>query len=232
MKFSDAIMRPLDFPTCEEAKHHVIRKLDDARACLRKAASFSQGRESLLASIDFLESWISLASGNYAEALRRLEALSSCRQGVLDDPENADLAQQVLMMNGTLLAALQRPREARPILEKALKFDTEKGGDFFYYLGLCYLNLNELEQAKQNFLEASSKGVPPEFDLPLHLCMGECYFRLGAFAWAKSEFEYCLEKRPHSGLDLKELFSWLAAACAALGLDEEAAKYRELEKRA
>ncbi|HEV2288630.1 MAG TPA: tetratricopeptide repeat protein [Candidatus Acidoferrales bacterium] len=161
------------------------------------------------------------------EALRRVEGLLSHCADTLQELEAKDTYENLQSLRGILLVQLNRSAEARPILEAAASY--EPAWDWVSYsLGLCYLDLGQLDEAKRRFREALDLGVSGALELRTHYRLGIIYFEQESHGWARQEFETCLSLKEERDPSRRNIYEWLAATCHALGQYDEAAKYSKL----
>jgi tetratricopeptide (TPR) repeat protein len=164
------------------------------------------------------------------EALKKVEWLLSHCASTLQLPESRADLENIRILQATLLVQLNRSAEARPILEEAVSYDSQRERAA-YYLGRCYLDLGMFEEAKQRFQEALNLGLEGDLALKAHYMLGTVYFKLGSYAWAKQEFETCLSFGEDHDPSRRNIYGWLAATCQALGEREGAANYEKLANR-
>ncbi|HSC77611.1 MAG TPA: tetratricopeptide repeat protein [Candidatus Acidoferrales bacterium] len=155
--------------------------------------------------------------GNDDEAVKVLEQILVDYPELLRLDENRDLYGEVQAERGRLLAQLGRRLEARPILEEALVFDTELN-EVHYHLGACYIEVGDLEKAREHFLTALRIGLPNLLAGRAHYHLGCIYIRNHGYARAKQHLEAAEPLATESGIPLEQIHSGLADACRALEL--------------
>lgn len=207
-----------------------LGRFEEARHRLREAAGFLSVDDDNHVHVEFAEAGILTAEGEREKALKILDGVASSKPRVLRAVRGEELYTEVEARRGFLLAELHRYKEARPILEKALTrgFDD---ASLPYYLGMTYFSLDEFDGAKKYISEALSKGVSGAWQFQSHTHLGAIYFREGAYAKAKLEYEHAeaLTSVVGATSEVKnKLYKWLSLICKELGEGEEAERYKGL----
>ncbi|NDQ55639.1 MAG: tetratricopeptide repeat protein [Acidipila sp.] len=175
-----------------------LRRPDEARGPIRSAYSVLGKTSYMYPRIMLIDALLEESHGNWKAELEKLDEILEKHAAVLQNPDNQDLSDEVLRHRGIALSGLGRNVEARGLLERALLDDYEKANTA-YFLGTCYFQLGELDLAKQTLGEALSLGLGPRYESSSHYFLGVIHLRRAEFAWAKQEFEWCLEHLEHGG---------------------------------
>lgn len=206
-----------------------MKRFEEAWEPLRQAYSLLPECSTTYVFIGFHEARLLFDQLRGEEALKRIEWLLAHCTSTLQQPEARDDYEGLQSLHGILLVQLNRSVEARAILEEAVSY--EPAWDWVSYsLGLCYLDLGELDNAKKRFKEAVNLGVRGAQKREVHYNLGIIHFKQGSYAWAKQEFETCLSLKEEKDPSRKNIYGWLAATCHAQGQRDEAAKYEKMSE--
>jgi tetratricopeptide (TPR) repeat protein len=204
-----------------------LDRFEEAHQRLKVAYASVSPADEMLMHVEFAEGSVWMGEGKNKEALERLNRLLRDHPKLLKTPNHHFLCEEIQQRRGFLLANLRRCAEAKPILEECADYESNKGMVAFY-LGYCYCALDDFVLAKQKLLEALAMGLPSHLEFRAHHALGIAYHELEAYARAKKELELCLCSADESYR--QGTFKWLASACAELGLNEEAERYKKLAK--
>lgn len=92
----------------------------------------------------------------YYRTGKLIEAEKAFAEAMRDDPKDEESVQ----LRGLTLYRLGRPADAIPYLEKIRKWTPNGNADANYVLGLCYLNAQRYDEARQAF--ATQYGLAPD----------------------------------------------------------------------
>lgn len=120
---------------------------------------------------------------------RITEALDLFHRCVVENPSLVNIKQVA-----KTLALLGRYRAAIDAYKEALT-RTNNDWEIFHNLGLCYMQLREFEEAKQNFLQAIQVS---EIQEASYLALGKVYMLEGARDEAESIYEKGARRNPES----------------------------------
>ena len=118
------------------------------------------------------------------------------------------------------------------MLEEVLTLDVEKDADFHFNLGICYMELEESELARQKLLQALGMGLSEDRVVKTHFYLGVVYSQMRAHGKALQEFEFCEANIGKTSLPLRGLYKWLAVTHRIVGREENARRYLRLAKNA
>jgi tetratricopeptide (TPR) repeat protein len=208
--------------------------LEECRALLNQASELLGKEEAKRALVKYTEGSFYMGYGNRnpAKALEKFDEVLRRHAGILHEPKENFLYAEIQLRRALMLVELKRFREAKPVMEEVLSLDVEKDSDFYFDLGICYMELRDSESAKQQFLRALDMGLPKERTIKAHFYLGVVYFRLRAYGQALKEFEFCEANIHGSTLPLRGLYKWLALTCRNVGREENARRYSELARSA
>ncbi|CAF3186943.1 unnamed protein product [Rotaria sp. Silwood2] len=125
----------------------------------------------------------------YRQEGRIIEALEYFQKCVLENPSLTNIKQVAKS-----LALLGRYRLAVDAYKEALTYTTNDW-EIFHNLGLCYMHLNELKQAKQYFLQALQITEIQETSF---LALGKVYMLEGEREEAEAAYEQGSRRNPES----------------------------------
>jgi tetratricopeptide (TPR) repeat protein len=206
---------------------HCLRtlgRLEEARKSLAEAYSILDPGSEAYPRVMFVEALVEEDGGNWQQELNKLDEILGEYKDVLLNPEHHDLRAEVLRHRGIALLGLGRYMEGRPLLEAALSEEYDKDLAL-NFLGQCYFELGDMEQAKRSFREALSIGLRPGYQLSVRYRLGVIHYRLGEFAWALQEFQWCLEHWKQGRIPKSLILDGIAGALKALGRTGEAEQY-------
>jgi len=167
-----------------------------------------------------------LAERSQVQALEVLEYLVSQYPAQLSGP-GTEILNDIDLHHGFLLADAGRWRQAKPFLEKAHPPEAWKSV-VCYYVGHCHYEFREYECAKQKLMEALHVGLSGDWEGGAHYVLGLVEYHLGEMKAAKEQFELCVKTADPRYLGASRIWEWLEAASRALGMEEDADKYRRL----
>jgi tetratricopeptide (TPR) repeat protein len=170
--------------------------------------------------------------GEREHALKILDRLQKGYGRFLATPEHRGLYQQSQSARGMLLTELSRYREAKPLLEESLSFDsgTIERERVLRDLGLCYLGLGDRERARGMFEECLGERSEGVYATMAHYYLGTILFESAAFAKAQLEFEASLPGAEQASIPTRHIYAYLARTARHLGMKAEAEQYDELAK--
>jgi hypothetical protein len=201
-----------------------LGKAEEARKRLLEAYSALNRESEAYPRVMLIEALVEEDLGNWQKELAVLDEILSQFSNALQDPENEDLQAEVLRHRGIALLGLGRYTDAMPLLEAALS--EEYGKDVtLSSLGQCYFELGQFEEAKKRFKQVLSIPLHPASELDIRYRLGAAHHRLGEYAWALQEFEWCVEHRAQGKLPERLIIDALVATLRALGKTEEAKRY-------
>lgn len=204
---------------------------NEARKHLNEASALLGDEKGMRALVDSTEASFYMGR-NPKKALTKFEHVARKYADVLRLPHETGLYGENQLRRGLLLVELKRYEEARPVLEEVLTLGVEKDADFYFNLGICYMELRESELAKQKFLHALSVGLSEDRVVKTHFYLGVEYFRTRAYGKALHEFEFCEANISKTTLPLRGLHEWLGLTCRNVGREESAQRYLRLAKKA
>ena len=202
----------------------------EARQRMRDAIPLLPDTDEFKLLLEFYDAVLCVQEGDSEGAVRKMGKILDAHQNLLAS-EYSELYEDIQMRRGTLLVQLQRSREALPILEEALSFSASKEPGFYYHVGLCYLDLGRLEEAKSNLRQSLASGsLSKHWEAKAHYYLGITHGKQRAYAWAKQELELAASLLSESNLRPEHVYENLAEICRMLRLRDEARKYRELAR--
>jgi tetratricopeptide (TPR) repeat protein len=178
----------------------------------------------------YAEVKILFAEERDAQALQVLENLLSRYPKHLSLPLCREIFNDIEVYRGLILANLGRWKEAKYFLENSSPPKSWEAV-FTFYLGRCYYELKDYARAKPKLMEALQLGLTGEWQARAHYVLGLVQYHLGDMKASKSEFEACLRSASAKYLSKIKIWEWLATTSQALGLDDEAARYRKRSRR-
>jgi tetratricopeptide (TPR) repeat protein len=174
---------------------------------------------------------LDIDEGDWKGGLKKLNAIFEKYSTVLQLDDNKDLLEQVQRNRGIALFEMRRFGEARPILEtvRSLVYQRERT---LCSLGMCNYELEDLDAAKRDFEELLSLNPGPLFQAYSHYYLGRILYAHGQHARAKAELEKCLASTTRGDVSDQILLQGLIYSCKALNLEDEAAHYSAMLKKA
>lgn len=207
-----------------------LRRFDEARGYIRKSYDVLAPDSPYFASAMFIEAQIDEETGHLNEALIKLDNIVRRYPRVLADPTHGYLEEYILCIRGIVLAGLRRYEEARPILEGAVAEGCCRERTL-YYLGLCCYRLGLLGSAERHLTEALTTDLNPHYAQLTHYYLAMAYLWQGKSAWARQEFEWCLEHVDVGDVPLVHILEGLVKTSRSLGQEEDAERYSKMLNR-
>jgi tetratricopeptide (TPR) repeat protein len=169
---------------------------------------------------------VTTEEGKEAKALELTEDFLSRYPRQLSLPEFKALAEEVATLRGLLLGNAGRWKDARRVLEDVTPPEASTG-HYCFYLGRCYYEDKEYEQARSKLVEALNLGLDTPTEGRVHYVLGLVEYHLSDMKAAKHQFELSLKTADPTYLGNK-IWGWLETTSRALGLQTEAENYRRL----
>ncbi|HLW98174.1 MAG TPA: hypothetical protein VKR82_05970 [Candidatus Acidoferrales bacterium] len=202
----------------------VLGRIDEAKDCVEKSYALIEPDNPQYAYIMFADASIEDALGNFGLALNLLDLILQKYPAVATSPEYESLGVGLQGLRGVFLVEERRFSEARPLLEAAVS----KGywiDRTLYYLGACCCRLGDLDVGEKYLKEALALKLSPAYALFAHYYLATTYLWQGRNAWAKQEYEWCLDHVGHGGLRKDYILNGLVRTSEALGQKDEARRY-------
>jgi tetratricopeptide (TPR) repeat protein len=197
---------------------------DEARDCVNLAYTLFEPDDPQCAYILFADATIEDALGHFGPALTKLDLILQKYSTVVASPDYENLNVSLQGLRGMFLVELKKFSEARPMLELAVNKGYWKERTL-YYLGACCCRIGDLEAAEKYLKEALELDLTPGYCLFTHYHLGMTYIWQGNSAWAKQEFEWCLDHLHQGELRKEYVLNGLIKTSEALGHKEDARRY-------
>ncbi len=207
-----------------------LGRLSDARRKLNEACALLGPEHEFYPRALFEVARLDMREENWKGALKKLDDISEKYSVVLQTEDHKDLFEEVQRRRGIALTKLKRFREARSLLKSVSLAEYDRVATLCY-LGVCDFELKEYDSAMQTFEELLSLDPSSIFRAYANYYRGTVLFQRGQLARAKSEFEECLACPDRGEIPEDSLLGWLVDASRGLNLDDEVARYLELQKK-
>jgi len=208
---------------------------DFVEARRQLAAALDEGRGDPFAqvSFDFGTGLLFQRQGNYTKALDGFSATLFRHSQQLKRPELRFMYEDIQQRRAFLSVTLSRFRDAIPLLKESLSFDldNELRSGALASLGLCYLELKDYENSRDQFLGAIALGLTREWEGMAHFYLGIAYFYTDMIREAKREFLLCERLAAIHQLPIVDVYGWLSSICKRLGEASESQRYARMGKR-
>jgi tetratricopeptide (TPR) repeat protein len=208
---------------------------DFAEARRQLAVALDEGRGDPFAqvSFDFGAGLLYQREGNYADALDRFNSALSTHSQQLKRPGMRFMYEDIQQRRAFLSVTLSRFRDAVPLLRESLSFDLDPAlrSSALASLGLCYLELKDYEEARDQFREATALGLTKEWEGKAHFYLGIAYFWTDMVREAKQEFLLCEQLATTQQHPIVDIYGWLSSICKRLGETSESERYARMGKR-
>lgn len=212
-----------------------VGKLNEAEKIMRQIRSLPIQDNFVRLIVDFGDACMTTQMGNLKEGIIKFEGVLRRNQRELEDPEWRCTYEELQERRAFALVGLKRSAEALPILKEAVSFKTEQAEPqlVYFYLGICYSELSEIDLAKQAYLKAISFALHDNIEADAHYRLGVLYFVGRAFAQAKFHLESALQlPEPALGTNLRKyIYQQLSRTCHYLGQKEEEKKYSAFARK-
>jgi tetratricopeptide (TPR) repeat protein len=205
----------------------------EARRQLAVALDEGRGDPFAQVSFDFGAGLLYQREGNYADALDRFNSALSTHSQQLKRPGMRFMYEDIQQRRAFLSVTLSRFRDAVPLLRESLSFDLDPAlrSSALASLGLCYLELKDYEEARDQFREATALGLTKEWEGKAHFYLGIAYFWTDMVREAKQEFLLCEQLATTQQLPIVDIYGWLSSICKRLGETSESERYARMGKR-
>jgi tetratricopeptide (TPR) repeat protein len=197
----------------------------DARRYLHQAEAAAPRKSEVYGWILFSESRLDIDAGDWRSALNTMDALLKAFSAMFHRPENRDDLNTILRNRGIALLGLDRPMEARSLLEDSLARNDTEMETVQYCLGKCCYKLDDFVAAAFHLERALEKNLDPAYKADAHYHLGLAYQRQDQFARAIEQFTWCLEHDVEHQVPHKYVLRALRNAYDGLGLDAEVSRY-------
>jgi tetratricopeptide (TPR) repeat protein len=209
-----------------------LRDFEQARKALDIALS-ARGDESSIINFEWTHAVIAHYEEKYTEALQRFSAIQAGHSRLLQSNEWRFMYEDIQTRRALLSVGLSKFEEAIPLLKESLKFELpeEELCELTARLGLCYVELEEFDAARDYLLQAIERGPSGDWKWKTHYYLGITYNGLGMLKDAKREFQNCEQLATTVSVSLLDVYGWLRFVCKALGESSESGRYAALSKR-
>jgi tetratricopeptide (TPR) repeat protein len=210
----------------------ILRNFEKAREELCLAVEQKPKDPNAQLTFEFNSALLYQQEGNYSEALGKFHSVMLGNRQKLNQPELRFMYEDIQQRRAFLSVTLRQFQEAIPLLREIVSFDLDKEvrSDALASLGLCYLEVQQWDSAKDYFLQARALGVTKEQEKTFHFYLGIAYFYKEAFDEAKREFEICEKHAGEYQLPTLDVYTWLSCVSRRLGDTAEAERYARLAR--
>jgi tetratricopeptide (TPR) repeat protein len=212
----------------------VFSWFQQSRIALESARALTLNNLDMQLEVDFIDGTLYDQEAKPEEAYARLTSVLSRYSRRLSVPDVRFMYEDIQLRRGFDATSTGRFTEALPILKESLAFDlnpTQKSM-VLADLGRCYSEAGEYESARDSLVQAIGIGLTSPFsEGQAHLYLAIAYARLGLFEAARDEFKLCEQRATEYGLQVGNLYRWLASVYKALGQRSESERYARLGAR-
>lgn len=168
--------------------------------------------------------------GKQSQALQEFDTILKTYPELSERLETRFIFEELQQHRAFLLFHLFRFEEAASLFKDVLRFELEKDirSDALAASGVCHLELEQWDQAKDRLLEAKAAGITKKWEGKFHFYLGIAYYYTDLYREAKSEFKLCEERAIQYQLPTLDIYRWLAAISKALGETIETERYARL----
>jgi tetratricopeptide (TPR) repeat protein len=202
-----------------------------SRDALESARGLTRDNLDMRLELDFIDGTLYDQEAKPEEAYVSLTAVLSRYSRRLSVPDLRFMYEDIQLRRGFDAGSTGRFTEALPILKECLSFalkPTQKS-TVLADLGRCYSEAGEYESAKDSLVQAIRIGLSNrESEGQAHFYLAIAYARLGLLEAARDEFKFCEERAVEYGLQVGNLYRWLASVYKAIGEQSESEKYARL----
>ena len=204
----------------------------EARRQLAVALDQGHGDPSSQVSFDFGLALLFQREARYAEALDGFSATLFRHSQQLKRPELRFMYEDIQQRRAFLSVTVSRFQDAIPLLKESLSFDLDNKlrSGALASLGLCYLELKDYENSRDQFLGAIALGLTREWEGKAHFYLGIDYFYTDMVREAKREFLLCEQLAAIHQLPIVNVYGWLSSICKRLGEASESQRYSRMGK--
>ena len=204
-----------------------LGQLKEAKKFLDQAVARIDKKSESYAWLLMCSAFLDFDEGNWKSALAKFDALLTDYATLLRLPENYRNLEDLNRKRGIALLGLDRPKEARPLLEHAATLDSEPAL-VSYCLGKCCYKLGEFERAEHFLLRSLQYNLEVNYAADAHYHLGMAYYRQFKHAWAVQEFDWCLNYDASRQVPRAYVLTGLINASKALGLERDVTRYSEM----
>jgi tetratricopeptide (TPR) repeat protein len=205
-----------------------------SRDALEDAWALTPDNLDMQLEVDFIDGTLYDQETKPEEAYVRLTSVLSRYSRRLSVPDVRFMYQDIQLRRGFDSTSTGRFTEALPILKECLSFNLKptQRSMVLADLGRCYSEAGEYESVRDSFVQAIRIGLTNRSsEGQAHLYLAMAYARLGLFEAARDEFKLCEARAIEYGLQVSNLYRWLASVCNALGEQSESERYAMLGAR-
>lgn len=205
-----------------------------SRDALESARNLTRDNVDMQFEVDYIDGTLYDQEANPEGAYVSLTAVLSRYSHRLSVQDVRFMYEDIQLRRGFDAASTGRFTEALPILKESLSFaltPTQKGM-VLADLGRCYYEAEEYEFARENLVQAIRIGLPNlSSEGQAHLYLAIAYARLGLFEASRDEFKHCEARAVEYGLEVGNLYRWLASVYKAIGERLQSERYARLGAR-
>ncbi len=205
-----------------------------SRDALESARSLTRDNLDMQLEVDFIDGTLYDKEAKPEEAYASLTSVLSRYSRRLSVPDLRFMYEDIQLRRGFDATSTGRFTEALPILKECLSFDLKPTQKSMVLadLGRCYSEAGEYESARDSLVQAIRIGLTNRSsEGQAHLYLAIAYARLGLLEAATVEFKLCEARAIEYGLQVSNLYRWLASVYKALGEQSESEKYARLGAR-
>ena len=179
---------------------------------LSAAMELQQTEDPELAALTlWVQGCLSYERGNYSLAVEQFDNLLRKFESDLTQPEYTDLYHDVQIRRADALGASGDVRQASRLLREYVEYDLPESqkSDLLSYLGSCYVQLEQYDEAQTCLTRAIQLGIEPKWRGLVPFYLGMCHFFRKEFHQALSDFERAQREFDDPG-NVEGVAKWLA----------------------
>jgi len=198
----------------------------EARQLLQNSSALFKGTDEAEARAELIAIQINSVEDKWDAVLLGLERLLRRYAEILQDPQLRDVYEEAQLRRGMRLAYLEQFREALPVLEEALDFYPPLlSAEFYFELGRCYLEADDVSNAKEALTKAMSLGLDDARAASAAWNLAVLLMRQGDNEQALETLR-CAEKHANSaGVSKQNIHKALAICLHKMGMIDQAQHY-------
>ena len=200
-----------------------LGRTSEARRLLELSDSFLRETDEGQVRAALIEVQIDSVEDNWSRVLPSLGRMLRKYKKSLSDPQLRDVYEEIQLRRGMRVAFLGRFREALPILEEVVSFNTSSllSGEFWYEMGKCYVDAGDFEKAGEAYSKALGYGLDDVRASHAHWEVAVILMRNESHARALDELGLAEKHANTANIEKKNIYKAMSVAFFKLGMKED-----------
>jgi tetratricopeptide (TPR) repeat protein len=206
-----------------------MQNLKDAECVLQEIAKLTV-RDDIRMQVSYVAAIILGYKGEYKRAANQFRNVLQEYAQLLALIEYKDLHEDICYRRAQALARSGKYKDAVDLLKEATLFSTfsaESRQDVHAWLGICYEEMNNENQAIQEYMNTIAFNLGNSLEAEARYRIARLYIKRGGYAQARHQLEKILHEYKDVPLTfpLNSVYEWLSKICFHLGEKQNAEHY-------